>query len=120
VGEQLREKAQAERQAGTERASEERRQEQLERHKAEERELALRHSGGERRPRPRQAYRDTPPNAWWWAGAATLVIGFVSGARGRQLLLGTGVLLLTARAIVRALDRAEHERLLAANAATAR
>jgi hypothetical protein len=119
VGEQLREKAQAERQAGAERASGQRRQEGLERHKAEEREAALRHSGGDPRPRPRQASDDTPPNAWWWAGAATLAIGFASGARGRQLLFGTGFLLLAARAVVAALQRAERERLLAANAATA-
>jgi hypothetical protein len=112
VGEQLRGKAEAERQASAERASEASRQQRVERQKAEEREVALRHSAGARKPRPRQAYGDTPPNAWWWSAVAMLLVGFVSGVRGRRLLIGTLTLVLGARIVAAALRRAEEERLL--------
>lgn len=120
LGEQLRGKAQSEQQANAKRQADERRQQGLDRRKAEERELALRHSGGALRPRPRRAYPETPSSTWGWAVVVTLLIGLLSGVRGKKLLLGTGALVLAARFVAGASGRAERDRLLAGNAATAR
>jgi hypothetical protein len=119
VSEQLRGKAEAELQADAQRQAEERRREGLERHMADERERALRHGGGEHGVRPRSAYPETPPSTWWIAGAATMLVGFLCGVRGKRLLTGTATILLLARVVRVARDRAERARLLAGSAATA-
>jgi hypothetical protein len=92
VGEQLVEKADADQDAAAARDAEEQRHARVERRKADERDVVLRHTGGERRLRPR---RDLPIGARrrpatrrrsaLWAGAAVLAVAAVGGV-GRALL----------------------------------
>lgn len=104
VGEQLREKAELEQRSDEERRASDRQHEQVERKKADEREAVLRHTGGEKRLRPRRTARgpgESRTRLPSWAVPAAIVAGMWFTRRSRLVLVAgvaVGAALIAARA----------------------
>lgn len=100
VGEQLREKAHQEREAAGEAQASGRQRERVERRKSTERREVLRHTGGERRVRPRRdagGRRGGGDVAWVGVAGAGAFLAAVGLAReGGLLLVAAGALLVAA------------------------